>query len=210
VSGRFGLRSSPGGIATPAFGPEPVVLRTAGPTLVREQGGDAAYLAIEGSSLAELAAFAGTDLEASFDAGPDTPDPGDPAAPLSLSPQSVGQLADWWALGTRVLDRLVAGLPPDCEPATVQIWPEHFDAATNVAIGSAGRVNLGFSPGDSWSEEPYAYIGPWGSERPGDQAFWNAPFGAFITAGEVASAPADHLCREFFETGLGYLKGEGP
>ncbi len=27
VSGHFGLRASPGGVATPAFGPEPEVLR---------------------------------------------------------------------------------------------------------------------------------------------------------------------------------------
>ena len=77
-----------------------------------------------------------------------------------------------------------------------------------MSIGPAGRVNLGFSPGDSWCEEPYAYIGPWGSERPGDRGFWNAPFGAFVTAAEAASGPAGRRCLEFFETGLRYLRGE--
>ncbi|TML41944.1 MAG: hypothetical protein E6G27_05890, partial [Actinobacteria bacterium] len=38
VSGRFGLRAGPGGIATPSFGDGPETIRVAGTTLVRETG----------------------------------------------------------------------------------------------------------------------------------------------------------------------------
>ena len=69
------------------------------------------------------------------------------------------------------------------------VWPEHFDAATALDLGAGAGVNLGFSGGDAFCEEPYAYVGPWGPERPGDPAYWNAPFGAFVPrarAGDVA------------------------
>jgi hypothetical protein len=44
------------------------------------------------------------------------------------------------------------------------------------------KVNLGGSPGDGFCAEPYLYVGPWTSDRPGDPAFWNAPFGAIARA----------------------------
>lgn len=207
VSGRFGLRSGPGGLATPAFGSEPETLRTAGVVLVRERGGDASYKPIEGSSISELAAFAGADLALPFDAGEDAPPLGDPDVVLHLDSEVAVRLAEWWALGCRILDEVVAALPGEAVPATIQIWPEHFDAATTVSVGTS-RVNLGFSPGDSWCEEPYAYIGPWNADRPGDPAFWNASFGAFVTEPDSRAAPIEEMCRQFFETGLGFLRGE--
>lgn len=209
-SGRIGLRAAPGGIATPAFGPAPERLRTAGAALVREVGGDASYTSIDGSSLRELAAFAETKLDAPFDAGRDSPDPGDPNATLQLDPDAAQRLADWWALAYRVLDTVVSGLPIGAAPGTIQIWPEHFDAATNVAVDGVGRVNLGFSAGDSWRDEPYAYIGPWEPVRPGDNGYWNAPFGATLGASEFGGAPPEQVSLEFFETGLRYLRGEQP
>ena len=50
------------------------------------------------------------------------------------------------------------------------LWPEHFDVSVAV-----DEVNYGVSPGDSFHDRPYAYVGPW-QARTGD--FWNAPFGA--------------------------------
>src|SRR5579863_256849 len=55
VSGRFGLRPSPGGFATPAFGEGPEVVRVANGTLVREAAGGASYLPLAGASLRRLA-----------------------------------------------------------------------------------------------------------------------------------------------------------
>ncbi len=41
-------------------------------------------------------------------------------------------------------------------PAAGQLWPEHFDLATEV-----NEVNYGGSPGDATHPEPYLYVGPW-------------------------------------------------
>jgi hypothetical protein len=178
VSGRFGLRATPGGFGTPAFGDEPESLRVSGTTLVREVGGTASYVPIAGSTLRSLAAFVGSDISASFSVGEDGPPVGDADSPLALDPAGAEALATWFALGWRILDEVVSELALAKPPATVQLWPEHFDAGTNVALASGAQVNLGASPGDDSIPEPYLYVGPWGPERPGDASFWNAPFGA--------------------------------
>jgi len=188
VSGRFGLRASPGGFATPAFGEGPETVRVAGTRLVREEAGVASTADIAGSTLRELATFADVDLAVSFSAGADTPALGDPDAALELDADAAAVVADWYDLGWRALDDVVGGLPAEAAPATIQLWPEHFDAGTNVALPSGARVNLGFSPGDGFEPAPYAYIGPWGPERPGDPDFWNAPFGAVLRASELRRA----------------------
>lgn len=92
-------------------------------------------------------------------------------------------LLAWYLLGQRVLEAL--------EPAAgergedIVLWPEHADLAT-VLHTAHGGLNLGFSPGDEFSEEPYVYAGPW-EQRTG--GFWNAPFGAIRTYAEIAAAP---------------------
>ncbi|HEY3691425.1 MAG TPA: hypothetical protein VGL46_14200 [Pseudonocardiaceae bacterium] len=50
------------------------------------------------------------------------------------------------------------------------LWPEHFDIGISV-----DAVNYGVSAGESYLQEPYAYIGP---HQPRSGTFWNAPFGA--------------------------------
>jgi len=207
VAGRFGLRAGPGGFATPAFGEGPETVRVAHGLLVRETAGDAAYRAISGSTLRELAAFAGTDIERQFSAGEGMPPPGDPDAPLAVGPASMRVVGNWLALGWRALDEVLGGLAPGAAPATVQLWPEHFDAGTNVGLATGARVNLGASPGDASSPEPYLYVGPWGEERPGDPAFWNAPFGAVLRWGDVVdrSDPAAAAVA-FLRTGLRLLQ----
>ena len=186
VTGRFGLRNSPGGFATPAFGDGPEVVRVAGASLVRETAAGAAYVPVQGSTLRALAAFAGTDVEAEFSVGADTPALGDVDAPLARGPEAAHVINAWFAHGWRALDEVLAGLPAAAAPAVVQLWPEHFDAGTNVGVAGGQRCNLGVSPGDAFSDEPYAYVGPWGDERPGTSAYWNAPFGAVIRWEEVA------------------------
>src|SRR4029077_1796044 len=96
------------------------------------------------------------------------------------------------------------------EPATIQLWPEHLDVATNVGVGRDRRVNLGFSPGDSFEALPYAYVGPWGAERPGDPAYWNAPFGAVLRRADLRrSVDALTACIEFLQMGIKYASEEG-
>ena len=204
VSGRFGLRAGPTGIATPAFGEDPEVLRVSGPLLVRELGGDCTWTALDGSTLRQLASFAGTSLDTAFDGGPDTPALGDPDAPLQLGADVVADLAAWFALAWHVLDAVTAELAAEAKAATVQLWPEHFDAATTVTLPGSDSVNLGFSPGDALEPEPYVYVGPWGPRRPGDASFWNAPFGALRRRSELAldGAGLPGACTQFLTEGL--------
>jgi hypothetical protein len=206
VSGRFGLRAGPGGLATPAFGDQPEAVRLTSTSLVRERGGEAVYARLQGATLGGLAAVAGADLDLDFSCGQDTPPLGDPERPLSLAREAVTTLLDWWSVGWRALDAVVAGLPAEATPATIQLWPEHFDAATSVALPSGDHLNLGFSPGDGFEPGPYAYVGPWSAARPGDPAFWNAPFGAVLRATELPpeanEAARLDRCVAFLQAGI--------
>ena len=190
VSTHFGLRASPGGIATPAYGPEPEVLRIAGAALVREVGSDASGTDLDGASLTDLAGFAGVDLQAEFSVGANTPPLGDPEERLRLDRDELAALVSWFDLGWRVLDAFTTQLGEGWGRTTIQLWPEHFDAGTAVTRPDGPNVNLGYSPGDAFCSDPYVYVGPWGPERPGDPDYWNAPFGSFATRGDAPDAPA--------------------
>jgi hypothetical protein len=203
VSGRFGLRCAPGGIATPAFGEGPETIRTSHTTLIREVGAKTSTMPMHGATLRQLARFVEVDLDEPFSSGADSPPVGDVDEPLELAPAAVAEIADWFALAWLVLDDVVASLPEHSEVATTQLWPEHFDAATTVTLPSAEPVNLGFSPGDTFESEPYLYVGPWSPARPGDPAFWNAPFGAVRRRSEVLGGPdLVEPCRRFLSQGL--------
>jgi hypothetical protein len=209
LSGRFGLRATPGGIGTPAAGPDAEVVRVDGSTLVRERTGaraSTAVLDLRSASLADAAALVEVDLTADFSAGADTPPVDDVDRPLDLDPGALSVLAGWFALGWRVLDAAVAGAGRGAEPSVVQLWPEHFDAGCDLAAAPGRRVNLGASPGDEGHPEPYLYVGPWDAERPGDPAYWNAPFGARLpyAALEGVEDPAA-LALDFLRAGLGHL-----
>jgi hypothetical protein len=189
ATGRFGLRVTPGGIGTPAFGPDGDVLRLAGPLLVHEHpasgGASTRVLAVPGRSLAELADFARVDLATPFSAGHDTPPRGDRDAPVELDVDAVTELMAWYDLGARALDQVLAHADA---PSVVQLWPEHFDLGVDVATAH-GRVNLGASPGDDAHPAPYLYVGPWEADRPGDADYWNAPFGAVADHASITTAP---------------------
>jgi hypothetical protein len=203
VSGRFGLRAAPGGITTPTFGDDPETVRISGVTLVREVGGTTARIPINGSTLRQLAGFVQVDLDHPFSCGDDTPPLGPLDTPFELAPAIVTEIADWFALAWRVLDDVLAALPSPSEVATIQLWPEHFDAATTVTLPSRGPVNLGFSPGDGFESEPYLYVGPWGTERPGDPSFWNVPFGAARRRSQIQDLDdPTESCRRFLTDGL--------
>ncbi|MEQ9093828.1 MAG: hypothetical protein RLN63_06945 [Miltoncostaeaceae bacterium] len=188
ATGRIGLRPSPGGVATPAFGDGPQVVRTAGAHLIVERGEQARGSAL--TTLGAAAQFAGVDLSAPLDLGHSTPPAGDPDAPLGIDADAAEAIARAFSLGQRVLDTVVARLTPAADPSTCQLWPEHFDLACDVAVGTGPqqRANLGLSPGDDDHPTPYLYLGPWGDERPGDGDHWNAPFGALLP---LAALPSD-------------------
>jgi hypothetical protein len=204
VTGRFGLRATPGGFGTPLFGDDEV-LRIDGVILLRERRVDdravTEFHAVDRATLRDLAGFADVELDAGFSVGNDTPELGDPDTPLRIDGASVAVMAEWYRRGAEAVDESVAGLGAAGDATVAQIWPEHFDMGTDVAVGS-GRANLGVSPGDSLSAEPYLYVGPWSADRPGDAAYWNASFGALATWSEISDADA---AAAFFARGLGYL-----
>jgi hypothetical protein len=161
------------------------VLRVDGPMLVRENGGRATTIRLDGATLATLAGFAGVDLSEPFEVGNDTPPLGHVDAPLAIDVDVTGVLADWWHLGWQALDAVSAAA--DADATAIQLWPEHFDAGCSIAYGPGpnDRCNLGASPGDPSSDEPYLYVGPWSDARPGDEGYWNEPFGAVVRRGDI-------------------------
>lgn len=155
LTGRFGLRAAPGGLAAPATGGRDIeVLRTDGDLLLVERGG--AVTVTPMTTLGALAAAAEVDLAAPFETGADAPPVGDPEAPLGVDPVAARALGAWWSFATTVLDDAVAWLGPGAGPSVIQIWPEHFDVACDVAWGpgEGERANLGGSPGDGFRDEP--------------------------------------------------------
>jgi len=182
------------------------VLRVSGGNLIRERDGHASSMVINGATLAAAADFAGVDLSVPFEAGHDTPALGDVDEPLAIDLGEAAALAAWWHLGWQAIDVAVIG---ERDAMAVQLWPEHFDAGTSVATGDADddRCNLGVSPGDAFSDEPYLYVGPWTNRRPGDASYWNVAFGAVLTRHDL-EASADPLTAaiDFLRHGLALLK----
>jgi hypothetical protein len=208
VSGRFGLRVAPGGMATPMFGTDGECIRIAGTTLVREVGAVASFMPIPGASLRSLAEFVDADIGSAFSSGNETPEIGDPDQPIQLDSQHVETIATWYGTGAVVMDTVTSQLPGSAQPATVQLWPEHFDIGTDVGLANGSRVNLGCSPGDSFVTEPYLYVGPWDPARPGDPSYWNVSFGAALRSSEVLTS-ADPIQQgvQFMTRGLDALSG---
>ncbi len=205
LSGRFGLRPGAASLQSPLAGPNDEVVRITPAGLVVERRGDGGWfgstMAWSGSTLGSAATFVTVDLDAPFSVGDDTPPVGDRAVALDVDPVSVSCLVDWYMFGQRVLDRVLADVG-DRSPTVAQVWPEHFDLGCDVAGGSS-RVNLGASPGDGTHADPYLYLGPWGPERPGDSAYWNAPFGAVLGYEDLrrSSEPVT-TATDFFVAGL--------
>lgn len=208
ATGRFSLRVAAGGFGTPEFGDDARRVRVAGSDLVVESDrpGAAAIrsMPLVGSSLAELAAFAGVDLDAPLDVGHDTPALGDVDAPIRLDPAHLAEIHRCHAVSAAALD-LVVGSLGEASPTLPRLWPEHFDVALDAEARPGVRVNLGGSPGDGFCAEPYVFVGPWTDDRPGDDGFWNAPFGAFRPLSDLGDDP--NSVAAFLRTGLDRLSG---
>ena len=87
---------------------------------------------------------------------------------LEVDAAAAAALERWFAFGATVLARLAAGA--DAHDASPPIlWPEHFDIAIELGSEADGhRATYGFSPGDEQHPEPYAYVGPWVAQAPGE------------------------------------------
>jgi hypothetical protein len=176
-SGTIRLRVVPGGFATV----KAPLLRVEGAELVMGEQ----RLALAGNTPAGLAA--------AIDVDAGVPDVYDDHSGVREDEALVidGEIASYlggvFTTGDEALRRVV----PDQVPV---LWPEHFDVSV-----TENEVNYGVSPGDSWHNEPYAYVGPW---TPREGAFWNAPFGAAKAMTELGDAAA---VAAFFEEGRANL-----
>ena len=195
-TGRIGLRPTGDGFGTPPFDDGArIVVR--GDRLIVEAGDAERSVAI--TTLRDAAAFLDLELSADPGVGHDLP-PYEPDVDLDVDEPSSRWLGRWYAFGAGQLDRLLANV----DGATVseaQLWPEHFDLAVTVD-GDGDAVNVGFSPGDRETAEPYVYVGP--HDRTGlDGDYWNAPFGALLPYADLqrASDPGS-LAAAFVDEGL--------
>src|SRR3954453_14278058 len=126
------------------------------------------------TSVGAAAAFAGVTPGLHGPYPPATPD--DPDAPLPVDAAAARVLADWYALGDAALRRFAEVLARRQAPV---LWPGHLDVGITV-----DEVNSGCPPGDAAIGDPYLYVGPHGGPPTRDD-FWNAPFGAAVTADRI-------------------------
>jgi len=212
ASGRFSLEPTAGGFGTPTFTTSDGSFRRlritvgAGAYLVDEQiaaaGAAARYLPLFGTTIAAVADAIGVDLDAEFSAGHESPVLGDPDRELDVDPSAVAVVAAWYVLGAQAIDRSIDVLTVRA-PSVARVWPEHFDLATDIEVAPGRRCNLGASPGDEWYPTPYLYVGPWGEERPGDDGYWNAPFGAVRGYADIVDTEAPlFTATAFFHGGI--------
>jgi hypothetical protein len=179
-TGRIGLRPTGGGFGTPPFedGSRVVVQ---GDRLARDPGAAAPI-----TNLRDAAAFLGLALSDDPGVGQDLP-PFAPDADLRVDAGASTALGAWYAFGNGALERLTDAATAGDEAVAVteaQLWPEHFDLAVTAELAGGQKVNVGFSPGDAYSTEPYLYVGPHDTAAL-DEPFWNAPFGAVLEYEEL-------------------------
>ena len=170
VEKRMGLRATPGGFGTPEY--DGRVSRVEGNLLVHEQTGNIATQPI--TTIRAAAEFCGIAYDAHwFKEFKDPLPPMDPDRPLKVEETPAFALGEWFAFGFEILEELRAeGMETD-EVSEVQLWPEHFDAATEMGSTEQGqRASYGASPGDKGHLEPYLYISAW-SEIDRSNPFWN-------------------------------------
>jgi hypothetical protein len=180
--GRIGLRPTPNGFGTPVL-PDGSYISVKGDELFVQPGRSTPI-----TTLRDSAAFVGVELTSTPDIGRDLPR-FDPDQPLTVDVASSIALGDWYRMGSSVVAAI------DAEVTEAQIWPEHFDLAVIATVAGDRKVNVGFSPGDGFHELPYAYVGPFSLDSLND-AYWNAPFGAFV------GTPSADEARSFIVEGL--------
>jgi hypothetical protein len=192
ATGRIGLRVTPGGFGTPVFDRQQ--LRLEGVELVHTKGGRERRTFM--TTLREAADFVGVALGA-----PDVYEAVthvDPDAPLPIDATSAGVLADWFAFGNLHLEEGRGTVGGD-DWSEIQLWPEHFDLATDLGLSDGTRANFGVSSGDDLVLDPYAYVAPWSEAR--RAGFGQYAFGRVVTYPELrAATDAGGALREFFAT----------
>lgn len=168
--GRMGLTATPGGFGTPAF--DGRVARVEGEFLVYEEDGNISTQQI--TTIRSAARFFGVEYDTEwFPDFHDPPKPADPDADLSIDREPVLGLGLWFEFGFEVLNRLREHGDEGDDVSEVQLWPEHFDPATELGDNELGqRASYGASPGDAANPEPYLYVAPW-TDVDRSNGYWN-------------------------------------
>lgn len=168
--GRMGLRHSKGGFATPEF--EGKTVRIEGDLLVLDDGESAESHQI--STVREAIEFLGQEYEAEWYVDFHDPlDPIDPDHELEIDPVAAHAIGQWFTFAWIVLEELCAHGTDDDDVSEIQLWPEHFDAATELGDNEEGqRASYGASPGDGAHPEPYVYVAAW-AEIDRSNKYWN-------------------------------------
>lgn len=92
---------------------------------------------------------------------------------LELDAEAADFLSRWFAFATLVIAELQTTADPNLDPGLVQLWPEHFDVATELGSEDDGkRAAYGASPGDEEHGEPYLYVAPWTEQE--SAQIWNS------------------------------------
>ncbi len=168
--GRMGLRDYPGGFGTPEYGGR--VARVEGDQLVFEQDANVAIQSI--TTIRAAAEFFGIDYEIEwFSDFHDPLEPADPDADLQVDRDASLALGAWFEFGFLVLNELREHGRDSDDVSEVQLWPEHFDPATELGNYDKGqRASFGASPGDGSNPDPYLYVASW-SEIDRSNPYWN-------------------------------------
>jgi len=197
-TGRIGLTATGDGFATPALDDgSRIVVR--GNTLAADPGG-----AIVITTVRAAAAFLGIELSRDPGVGHDLP-PFEPDAALQVDAEASEFLGHWFGLAQSVLEQLASRLGD--RAATISdatLWPEHFDLAVVVELVGGVGVNVGFSPGDSFVDEPYVYVGPHDMSAVRGE-YWNAAFGAYLPYSEMEESRLAAAALDFLDQGFASL-----
>lgn len=185
--GRMGLKATPGGFGTPEF--DGRVARVEGEFLVHEDEGNIATQQI--TTVRAAAQFFGVDYEVEwFEDFHDPLEPVDPDTALEVDRDAAVSLGIWFEYGFDVLNRVREHGDESDDVTEVQLWPEHFDPATELGDQDRDqRASFGASPGDPANPEPYIYVAAW-SEIDRSNDYWNDESfnGASLGYEELASA----------------------
>lgn len=171
ATGRIGLRATPGGFGTPPYDidGEPEELQVVGRDLLIQRSG--ATITVPLTTVGHAASAVGISPGAPADVyQPATPFY--PDAPLDIDADAALALGAWFDVTWAALEELRASAPEQDGAAAVQLWPEHFDAATELGNKGRGtRGTFGASPGDEPHPMPYLYVTHWADV--GDDTYWN-------------------------------------
>ena len=184
------LRWYPGGFGTPPF------RDAAGERVVRVEGTELVDSRDGSERRAPLTSLrsAGAIVDDLVETGELAPDP------LAIDPAAAGVLATWFCFATRTVSALHQRASGELDPGWVQLWPEHFDIATELGREDRGvRAAYGASPGDERHPEPYLYVAPWSARPEGE--LWNA----VDFAGAELSYPALAVSGDPVETAAAFF-----